>query len=469
MVVAAADAAAQMLGLFPGMPLTQAQAMVPGLVILEADPEGDAAVLGGLAGDCLRVAPLTAPDPPDGIWIDATGAAHLFGGEAALLADVVTRLGEAGFAARAAMADTPGAAHAAARHGDASALVVPPGETLPALATLSVAGLRLDPGSVAALRRLGFDRIGQLAAAPRAPLARRFPVALHRLDQALGRVPEPITPILPPEVIQHRIAFAEPLLTAEAFVTVIRRQVPMICAALERAGQGARRLDLHFERLDGLAPVISIGTARPARDPAHLARLLEERIETLNLGPGDPGLGIEAMRLVVSLAEPLAYAQETSALDAGGDHPGDIAVLVDRLANRFGAERVYRAVPVESDVPERAVRRVSPLAAPAGTIAPCLPRPTRLLTPPQRVEALAMLPDHPPASFIWRRVRHRVKRADGPERIAGEWWRRDGEIAAIRDYWAVEDEAGRRFWLYRSGNGTNPETGDLTWYLHGLF
>ncbi len=344
--------------------------------------------------------------------------------------------------------------------------MVPPGGTAAALAPLPVAALRLDPDTILSLRRLGFERIGQLAAAPRAPLGRRFPVALHRLDQALGHAPEPISPVPPEAVIQHRLGFAEPLLTAEAFATVIRRLVPEVCAALERAGQGARRLDLHFERLDGATPIIAIGTARPARDPAHLARLLEERIETI-----DPGLGIEAMRLVVSLAEQLAYAQDETTLDPDPkDDDRNLAPLVDRLSNRFGASRVYRdRSRRKRRARTRRPRRIPALAPPVRAASPNLPRPSRLLNPPQRVEALAMLPDHPPASFTWRRLRHRVRRADGPERIAGEWWRRDSERAAIRDYWAVEDETGRRFWLYRSGNGTHTETGDLTWYLHGLF
>ncbi len=183
------------------------------------------------------------------------------------------------------------------------------------------------------------------------------------------------------------------------------------------------------------------------------------------------------MRLVVSMAEPLAYVQGSAALAEGEAAAADIAVLVDRLENRFGAGRVYRVEPVESDVPERSIRRVAALAPPAHLKGPVvcrtwpadLPRPARLLRRPQRVKALSILPDQPPAAFTWRRVRHRVRRADGPERITGEWWRRDREVAAVRDYWAVEDEAGQRFWLYRSGDGIDPATGDLSWYLHGFF
>ncbi len=273
LVVAAADAAAAGLGLHPGMPLAHAQALVPGLRVAEADPAGDVAALRKLAAWCLRYAPLTAADPPDGVWIDVTGCAHLFGGEAAMLADMTARLARAGIGARAAIADTPGAAHAMARYGEHR--VVPTGASAQALAPLPIAALRLAPETAAVLRRLGLERIGALADAPRGPLARRFGTALlTRLDQALGRVPEPITPVLPPEAVQHRLGFVEPLLTAEAFEAVIDTLADAICAMLDRAGLGARRLDLFFERVDTTVQAVRIGLARPTRAPHHLARLL---------------------------------------------------------------------------------------------------------------------------------------------------------------------------------------------------
>jgi len=468
-IVAAADGAARALGLQSGIALAQAQAMVPGLAVMEAQPDADAQALIRLAAWCLRWSPLTAADPPDGLWIDATGCSHLHGGEMAMLRTIAARLARDGFATRLAVADTPGAAHALARYGQAAIGVVPPGDVASALGPLPAAALRLSPETALGLSRLGFDRVAQLAVAPRAPLARRFGVALlQRLDQALGRLAEPITPVLPPETIQHRIAFPEPLLTADSFSGVIALLVAHVCGALERAGQGARTLHLLFERVDGVAQILRIGLARPSRAIAHLSRLLDERLEEV-----DPGLGVEAMRLTVSLAEPLAYVQ------GGAENGSDIAALVDRLENRLGAHRVFRAEPVESDVPERAMRRVPALAPCAGrTWPPLLPRPVRLFSPPQPIEALSMLPDHPPVAFTWRRVRHRVRHADGPERIAGEWWRRDGEMQAVRDYWQVEDELGRRFWLYRSGgasllaqaaDSSDPMTGSLRWFLHGIF
>jgi protein ImuB len=340
---------------------------------------------------------------------------------------------------------------------------VPPGGTAAALAPLPIRALRLTDDTVATLHRLGLTRIGQLMAAPRAPLTRRFGATLmRRLDQALGQVFEPIVPLDPPALISRRLPFVEPLFTAEAFAVVIARLTRSVCRRLERAGLGARRLDLLFERVDGSVQAIRVGTARPGRDPAHLARLLDERLETV-----DPGLGVEAMRLTLPLVEPFDQTQAATLLD---DAAPDLSVLLDRLTNRLGAERVYRVAPVESDVPERAVRRIPPLAPPGRrTWQADLPRPVRLLSPPQPVQALAPLPDHPPVAFTWRCKRFRVRRADGPERIHGEWWRRDAEVLAVRDYFQVEDEDGRRFWLFRRGNGIDAETGDLSWFLHGIF
>ena len=461
-VVAAADVAAQALGLRPGMALAHAVAMAPGLMVVKAEPEADTTALGRLALWCHRYTPLAAPDPPDGLWLDITGVAHLFGGEAALVDSVVTRLGRNGLMALAAVADTPGAAHAAAHYASAHYVssVLPPGGHMHACASLPIAALRLPPDLTAALRRLGFDRVADLDRLPRPALVRRFgPMVVLRLDQLAGRVREPIVPLAPVDALQHRVTFMEPLLTADALSTAITHLVAPLCAQMERAGQGARRLDLLFERVDGAVQAVRIGTARPSRDARHLARLLDEQLEKV-----DPGLGIEAMRLVAPLAEPLHWRQDGDALTISTD----VSTLVDRLSNRLGAERVYRAEPVESDVPERSVRRVPALAPPSGAIWPGT-APLRLLNPPCPVEAISMLPDQPPAVFIWRSRRHRICRADGPERIYGEWWRRDAELLAVRDYFRVEDEDGNRFWLFRQGDGMDPATGGLRWFLHGMF
>jgi protein ImuB len=483
LVIAGACAAARTLGLQVGMPLAQAQAMVPELLTVDATPADDAAALDRLAAWCLRLSPMTAADRPDGVWIDVTGCTHLQGGEASMIEALSGHLAGSGLTGRIAIADTPGAAHALARHGGRSIAIVDPGAQDAALAPLPVQALRIGDGQAADLRRLGLDTIGQLAGAARGPLARRFGNALlTRLDQATGRVREPIQPVLPPEIIVVRRGFIEPLSTAEAFATVILVLVAEACTVLERRGEGVRRLDLVFERVDGTTQLVQIGTSRPVRDVRHLARLLDERIETV-----DPGPGVEAMRLVLPLVETLSPAQRADGLmqradglAPGGPEAADLSALIDRLVNRLGPDTVYRLRSVESDVPERSQRPVpvhGAPEAPSQSVSPEPPaswlhpgpRPVRLLDRPEPIEALAMMPDHPPRAFTWRRVRHRIVRADGPERITGEWWRRANELTAVRDYWAVENQDGRRFWLFRQGDGVDPGTGGLAWFLHGFF
>ena len=476
-VLAGVCPAGRALGLRPGMALAHAQAMLPGLVVADADPAADAACLLRLSRGCHHYTPLAAPDAPDGLWLDIAGCAHLHpAGEAGLLANLRARLFRAGFFSRIAVADAPGTAHALARYGTADETVLPPGaDTLAALGTLPVAALRLPTEIVAKLRRIGLDRVAQLAASPRAPLARRFgPVLLARLDQALGRTAEPLDPVLPDVSLAHRLAFAEPLLATEFFAAAIHMLAREVCAQLEKAGQGARKIDLLFERVDHSWQAIRLGMARPGRDPHHIVRLLSDRLDTV-----DPGLGVEAMRLRVALAEKLDWTQLRAAArtgssterrtDAGNAVDDSLAELVDRLAGRLGAAHVYRAEPVESRIPERSVRRIPPLAPFSGrSWDPALPRPPRLLDPPQPVDAVALLPDHPPAAFTWRRLRRRIHRADGPERVHGEWWKRGAEVSAVRDYFAVEDASGRRYWLYRRGDGVTPEAGDLRWFVQGI-
>jgi protein ImuB len=464
-LVLAADAAAQANRLYPGMAATQARALCAELIAHDADPEGDAEALDRLALWALRLyAPIVAADPPAGLVIDASGAAHLFGGDDALLADMVARLATAGFSARAAMAGSWGAAHALARFIHQPTTIVPSDQCGRAIAHLPTWALRLPDGMADALGKMGIDTVGEIEAKPRAPLALRFgPELTRRLDQAYGRTSEPIEPVEAPELIQVRRTFPEPIGAPETLARYTLQLVEALCEALEAKGLGARTLDMRFHRVDNRIEVIRVGMAKPVRDIKRLTRLLCDKLETV-----DPGFGVETMVLAAPMAEPLTWKPVTTDL-AEAPIP-DVADLVDTLVNRLGAGRLYRAAPAQSDVPERSVRHVEPTAAPAGETWPAhWPRPTRLLSRPERIETLALLPDQPPTAFTWRGVRRRVKRADGPERIFGEWWRRDGEMDAVRDYFQLEDEAGERFWVFRRGDGEQPATGDLTWFLHGLF
>jgi protein ImuB len=480
--IAAACPTALALGLRRGMAVTQARAQVPGLDIRPADPEGDRAHLAGLAlALARRWTPTVAVAGGDTLFLDLTGVAHLHGGEAAMAARLRRMLARLGHTARIGIADTPGAAWALAHHAPA---LCPSGSQAEALAPLPIEALRIDAAAIELLHRLGVTTIGQLAAMPRAPLVRRFGAALvARLEQAMGRMPEPLHPVIPPEPIVVQQRFAEPIATAEAIEHWLGELVPRLAAALEADGLGVQALECIAERVDGVPQRIRIGLARPNRDPAHLLRLLKRRIEDI-----EPGYGIDALALHVRRAAPLGAEPIHERLDE--EAAPDLAPLVDTLATRIGQGAMWRMRPVESDVPERSAARAPVLDAPirggarprpdaVGQLdrSPALhpwhpewPKPARLLRRPERLDhVLAELPDHAPRRFTWRGQPHQVVRADGPERIHGEWWRHAAEAAHVRDYFRVEDEQGRRYWLFRRGDGERPGTGDLSWYLHGVF
>jgi protein ImuB len=457
-VLACADAAARNLGLAPGMTVAHAQALVPGLQMTEAVPEDDAEALARLALWCLRYAPIVASDLPDGIIVDIGGAAHLHGGEAPLLRDLVRRLRRTGVDAKVAVADTAGAAWAVARYGRQG--VVAPGAAASAIAGLPLEALRLPRETVEALRAAGFERIGDIVAKPKGPFIRRFgPELVRRLDQALGREPEPIEPLLPAEMPRRRRAFAEPIGAPEVLERVTADLVRDLCRDLEARGEGVRRLDLVLRRVANLRQGVRIATARPSRDPRHLVRLFGER-----LGFVDPGFGVEEAVLLASEVEPFEESQIVGRHVAEEDAQADIGELVDRVAVRLAANGPYRLAPVESRIPERSVRKMPPLAAAATAAWPArLPRPPLLVDPPEAIVALNS--DQPPKMVTWRGKRRGVAKADGPERIHGEWWTCDDEMFLVRDYYRVETQAGERFWLFRDA----PAAQGGRWFLHGVF
>ncbi|MBP2301457.1 Y-family DNA polymerase [Azospirillum picis] len=462
-MVVAVNPPAAAAGLRPGQTLADARALEPGLEAAEATPEADAALLDRIAGWARRYSPWTAADGPDGVVIDITGCAHLFGGEPELAADLTGRLRAAGFAARAAVAATPAAAWGLARFGTAEDLRHERLDGLP------MAALRLPAETLEALHAVGLRRVGDLHAMPRAGLAARYGTRLlQRYDQAFGRLDEPISPRLPVPAHRERLAFAEPIATPESIAGALRHLLGRLCAGLEAAGHGARRLRLEAhrtdQRLEDEPQSLALGTSRPARDPAMLARLFAPLLERI-----EPGPGLETLTLSATETAPLAPVQ--TGID--GEDPDDgLAELVDRLVLRLGERAVLRLVPRESWLPERSVAPARPLDRLSGpAVPPAWPadrlRPLRLLTPPEPVDATAPVPDDPPLQFLWRGVRHRVLRAEGPERVECEWWRPEGSLGwATRDYYRIEDGDGRRFWLFRAGLYRPDET--PRWFLHGL-
>jgi protein ImuB len=439
------------------------------------DPAADDAALRRLALWATRYTPAVATwddkSGADGIFLDVTGAAHLFGGEDRLLDDLGRRLAQLGLPARLAIAATPGAAWALARCHPAPPVILPAGQESAALSPLPIAALRLSPQTRTTLRRLGFKRVGTLIDKPRAPFGARFEKELLlRLDQALGRAPEPLAFIVPPPIYHSLRYLMEPIVTQEAVVAVAKRLMRDLVHALTRDGVGARTLRLALYRVDGVVNTLEIGLTLPTRAPDHVARLIDLKLERIT-ELADAGFGFEAIGLAVTAAEHME-ARQAELVSAAGESAESTdqrcAELVDSLCQRLGPRSVQRLAPIASHLPERAETRCAATQAlrwPAPDEA--RPRPLLLFARGEPADVMAEVPEGPPRRFRWRGVAHGVAHAQGPERIAAEWWR-DGTQAPTRDYYLVEDEAGRRFWLYREGLYTR-ETASPRWFVHGLF
>jgi protein ImuB len=465
-------------GLHPGQSHADARAIAPDLVSASAEPEEEQRALKALALWFERFSPQVAVDAElreqEGLLIDMTGGAHLFGGEEALLDEIVRRLKAADIPATAAIADTPGAAFALARWSGRNTAIAPPGKTREALADLPVEALRLSGDAVRLLARFGLQRIGDLYGLPRAGLARRFrdPEGLalvRRLDQALGVEAEPLKPERPSPDYRAWQAFAEPLLEAEGVAFALPALAAALAAELERDGKGARVLALDAFRTDGRVVRLAAGLSAPSRTPAHLMRLLKEKgVETLDLG-----FGADALMLSALTAEPLADRQAELQGDVRLQGEDVLAGLIDRLQARLGEGAVQTPEGVQSHLPERSERWVAAGPKPPTAFAPPpRPRPILLFDPPEPVEAIADLPDSAPSRFTWRRVARRVAKAQGPERLSPEWWRPASGSGRTRDYYAVEDETGCRFWLYREGLYDRLEGQDdrlPRWWIQGVW
>jgi protein ImuB len=520
-IIHAVTKAAAERGAKAGARLTDARALDPTLVAVAADPAGDEALLQRLAKWAQRWSPLVEVDGPDALRLDVSGVAHLFGGETALVQDVRGRFAAMGLTARVAIAPTTAAAWALAHYspspfrgggstrtqcergeGPAYSLLRPLSPTpLPRgerglteqLSSLHVSALRLDPDTVRTLERLGLKTIGALAALPRLALARRFRGAedvVDALDRAFGRKPEPLTALADNPPPRAMLKLEEPATHPEAAPQALERLIPKLVAELEKRHLGARRLSLHGFRVDGSVASACVSTAIASREPKHLARLLSDKAAAL-----DPGFGFDAFVLVADWAESVDAAQDSLVEEPSGER--DLARLVDRLTVKLGPRAVRRPEPFESHLPERAsgwvaainpppegegdrrrrwrgvgdlhhapsptlLRSAVPLPVPAGL------RPQRLLDRPEAIAVIYATPEGMPRRFVWRRSVHDIARVEGPERIAPEWWR-ERSTARLRDYYRVEDQAGRRYWIYREGLFGDGRGGAPEWYLHGLF
>lgn len=455
-------------GFFCGQPLGDARALVPELECVEQDQEADRHLLKVVAEWCDRYTPLVALDGDDVLFLDITGCAHLFGGETAMLKDITRRLALQGLHAKVCAADTAGAAWAMTHFGKVQRIA--PGDVEPIL-NLPLAALRIGAETAVALARVGLRTIGCIAYMPRAPLAARFGQALiTRLDQALARAGESLSFPPPVAALTSEKRFAEPISQEDDIRRVIRDLASSAVPTLEKRGEGARRIELKFFRVDGEVFTLEVHAANPLRDAGRMAALFDERLTALK-DDFDAGYGFDLMRLEIVQAETLAELQEDilSKRQSGSG----LDALIDRLGARLGTDRVRVFAHADTHIPERRFglvpavrRRAQSEHAPERKPGP-ITRPIWLLDRPEPLEVIAEVPDGPPLRFRWRKVHYAVQRSEGPERIACEWWR-DGRAAMSRDYYKVEDEAGHRFWLFRHGLYER-ETGRPRWYMHGLF
>lgn len=452
------------------MMLADARALCPGLTVAPADRGGDLNFLESLALWAQRWGPWSAIDPPDGVIIDVTGTAHLFGGEAGLLSDARAALRRRSLAARFAIAPTAGAAWALAHYGPEDAVIEPDTEIARRLADLPVAALRLTPETVLVLRRLGLKRIGELGEVDRKPLARRFrnrsvpeTNPLIRMDQLVGLVPEPLLPLLAMEipVVQRRLV--EPIRHLEQLERVVADLAADMERLLEGKALGARRLELGMWKVDGDAVMRSLELSRPSRQAIEITRLFGEK-----LGSVEAGFGIELARLRAGWTETLPLTQRDIET-AAEEHGTSLAACIDRLAVRLGADAVCRPIAYASHIPERSQRWQQPLAIRKASQEEFAfhPRPFKLLDRAEPIAVIYATPDGPPRRFRWRGEPHEVVRSEGPERIAPEWWRERFSVR-LRDYYRVEDEKGRRYWIYRAGIIGDGRGGPPEWFLQGL-
>ncbi len=475
----ALDDAAARLGLDVGLPLANARAICPGVQVYDADEAADAHALNAIASWCDRFTPLVALDPPRGLFLDITGCVHLFGGEAAMMRLLCGALTAQGFAVSAAIAGTAVCARTLTRY--AHGRIVRAGEEADAVRPLPVSALGTEAAVVTGLRRAGLKTIGDVADRARHEITARFGARFTALlEQALGQSDAPISPRqpLPDYIVEKR--FAEPVATEAVISATLSGLAAMLVTAMAQQGKGARRLEARFFRTDGAVRTIAVDTGQPVTRGEVIDRLFRERLGALS-DPLDPGFGFDLIRLSASRTE--IVVQQQRDLDANVHDNDELAALIDRIAARIGGKRVVVHLPQDTHIPERAVLAAAAqhhLGAAAHAVWPARIegepplRPLRLFERPEQIKVIAQVPDGPPARFVWRRATHAVVRAEGPERVAMEWWRAEN-AALTRDYFRVEDEAGLRFWLYRDGlydreivqqegRAVQPN-----WFMHGLF
>lgn len=459
MIITAANTIARMKGVHEGMVLADARAFIPDLEVLDNKPDLGEKLLKRLAEWCILFTPIVGVDPPDGLFFDATGCSHLWGGEEQYLADIIKKINARGYDVRASIADTPGAAWAVARFGK-DAMVIPAGMHFQALFPLPPEALRLEPLTVERLHKLGLHQIRQFINMPRASLRRRFgQQMILQIDKALGQQMEEIQPVQPPEPYQERLPCMEPIVTATGIEIALHELLKTLCRRLQQEQKGLRSATFKGYRVDGKIEALQISTNRPTHNVTHLLKLFEIKLPSM-----EPAMGIELFVLEAPKVEDHLPQQEKMWEDSGGLDDVRLSELIDRLAGKIGVKAIQRFLPDEHYWPERSFKAASSVIEKLTTEWRAdRGRPLQLLQRPERIEVTAPIPDYPPMLFRYKGKLHKVVKADGPERIEQEWWLQQGEH---RDYYRVEDEEGRRYWLFRLGHYHDKI---YQWFLHGFF
>ncbi|RYG51513.1 MAG: DNA polymerase Y family protein [Chitinophagaceae bacterium] len=459
-IVSAGNHLAELQGIYTGIAVADARAIIPGLQVLDDVPGLSTKLLTGMAEWSIRFTPVAAIDEPDGLLLDVTGCAHLWGDEKQYLTDIYKRFKGFGYDVRLSVADTIGAAWAVARYGRGS-VIVEHGEQMNAILSLPGAALRIEPFTTERLNKLGLHNIRSFIHMPRPSLRRRFGLQiLQRIGQALGHEEEWITPIQPVEEFHERLPCMDPIISAKGIEIALHRLLDALCFRLKQEEKGLRTAVLKCYRVDGKIDRIEIGTNRPSSNTQHLFKLFENKTGSI-----EPALGIELFTLDAPRVEDLPVAQEKLWETTDTLNDSELSELLDRIEGKVGAHHIHRYIPAEHYWPERSFKLAPSLHEKLQTPwkADGL-RPLQMLDKPQPIEVTAPVPDYPPMMFRYKGKLHKIIRADGPERIEQEWWLRDG---LHRDYYSVEDEEGKRYWLFRSGHYDSAKS--YQWFIHGFF
>jgi protein ImuB len=458
MVITAANQLAEQQGIYEGTVLADARAIVPTLQTIEDKPEQFEKIIAQFAEWFIRYAPIVAIDGCDGLIIDAIGCAHLWGGDEKYVQDISNRLKHLGYNIRIAMAGTIGAAWALAHYGNNQS-IIKNGNEADAIINLPPQCLRINEEVSERLHKLGLNQVQQFITMPRSVLRRRFGADfIKRLNQALGYEEEFIQSVTITPPYQERLNCLEPIVTLTGIEIALRQLLNTICKRLQQEQKGIRKVKFICYRIDGKTQCIEIGTNRPTSDTKHLFKLFE-----IKLGTIEPALGIELFVMEATKVDEHISAQEKIWNTTGDLTDNNIALLLDRLANKIGEHKIHRYLPDEHYWPERSVKKALSLdEKPTTHWNNTKTRPLKILSPPEPITVTAPVPDYPPMLFRYKNKIHKIIRADGPERIEQEWWLQQGQH---RDYYYVEDEEGHRYWLFRLGHYDAAKP--VGWFLHG--